>query len=384
MSPSPILFDLTEFMGTPLRTGIQRVCFEILARWRGPRPLQPVRLNGDGRVQLLPEETVQAITAYFQAAPPQREASRLRLVALGQQPGPTLDLADLRRYRALCNVELFFNPARVRFYEEVGTQMPDQVFLVVHDFMPQLRPEFFEKGGFLHTLPYVRMLRGLKHLGFVSEATRQEFRQRIVRRPDAGGPVLTWGADGLGVAPPEFVPGRRSFTVVGSLEPRKNPGAVLEAFAALWDRGVEVTLTMVGRYCRLEEPAQRLLERLLREEPRFQYLTEQDDNAVRALIRASRATLFPSLAEGYGIPPLESLALGVPVVVTAGIPSITMIEPLGQVRLARPDSASIQQAVLDLLDDDFARRKYAEIRQLKLPTWDELVQRLSDWIENGR
>ena len=87
--------------------------------------------------------------------------------------------------------------------------------------------------------------------------------------------------------------------------------------------------------------------------------------------------------EGYGIPPLESLALGVPVVVTDGLPSIAMLEPHGQIRLPQPTSAAIVQAVRDLLDDDFARRKYEEIRRLRLPTWAEMVGRLSAWIESG-
>jgi glycosyltransferase involved in cell wall biosynthesis len=104
---------------------------------------------------------------------------------------------------------------------------------------------------------------------------------------------------------------------------------------------------------------------------------------VRHLIRGSRATIFASQAEGFGLPPLESLALGVPVIVSEGLPSIAMIEPPGQVRLAQPDAAGIRQAVLDMLDDTFARRKYEEIRGLNLPTWADLSRRLGQWIESS-
>lgn len=384
MTSAPILFDLTEFIATPLRTGIQRVCFEILSRWPGPWPLRPVQVNGDGRLQLLPEGTSRAMTDFFRAEPGEREAARERLVALGQEPGRALDAAEIRYHRAVLNPELFFALPRIGFYEDLAKKMCERVFFIVYDFLPMLRPGFFAKGGILHTMPYVRLLRRLQNLAFISEGTKQDFLKRIVRRDGPDGPVLALGGDGLGVAEPAFSPSRRRITVIGSLELRKNTAALLDAFESLWRQGVDVMLTLVGRYVHLEDPVRRQLERLRKDERRFQWLTDQDDNAVRDLIRDSRATLFPSLAEGYGIPPLESLALGVPVIVTERIPSIGMLEPLGQVRLTQPDSAGIQRAVLEMLDDDFARRKYEEIGPLRLPTWGEMVRPLPEWIETGQ
>jgi glycosyltransferase involved in cell wall biosynthesis len=384
MTSAAILFDLSEFMATPLRTGIQRVCFEILSRWRGPWPLQPVQINNDGRLQLLPEQTLEAMRDFFRAGRGDREAARVRLTTLGQQPARALDTDEIRDYRAVLNPELFFALPRIGFYEGLAERMGERLFFVVHDFLPMLRPWFFAKGGILHTMPYLRLLRRLKNLAFVSEATKQDFLKRIVRRDGREGRVLAWGGDGLGVAPPEFAPSQRRITVVGSLETRKNHAAVLDAFASLWQQGVDVTLTLIGHYVHLEDRVRRQLERLRGEEQRFQWLTDQDDNAVRDCIRGSRATLFPSLGEGYGIPPLESLALGVPVIVTEGIPSIAMIEPLGQIRLSSTDSTTIQTAVRAMLDDDFARRKHEEIRRLRLPTWSEVVRQLPDWIESSQ
>src|SRR5262249_10185498 len=132
--------------------------------------------------------------------------------------------------------------------------------------------------------------------------------------------------------------------------------------------GVDADLTFVGRMVWLPDADRQKLEEL-RRHPRFEWLTDRTDEQVRDLIRDSRATVCPSLGEGYGIPPLESLALGVPVIATASIPSLGMISPHGQVRLAEPDSGSIRRAVRELLDDDFARRKYREIAALRLPSW---------------
>jgi glycosyltransferase involved in cell wall biosynthesis len=98
------------------------------------------------------------------------------------------------------------------------------------------------------------------------------------------------------------------------------------------------------------------------------------------VIRGSRATLFPSLGEGFGLPPLESLALGVPVIVASQVPSLGLIAPGGQVRLDRPDAQGIRAAVLDMLDDATARRKCQEITGLSLPRWADLGRACADWL----
>jgi glycosyltransferase involved in cell wall biosynthesis len=173
--------------------------------------------------------------------------------------------------------------------------------------------------------------------------------------------------------PPDFVPSRKRFTVVSSLEPRKNHRAVLDAFEALWADGADVRLTFVGRLVWLPDEDRRKLEEMRAGQPNFEWLPDLTDEAVRAVIRDSRATICASLSEGYGIPPLESLALG----------SLGMIGPQGQVRLKGADPESIRRAVLDLLDDDFAQRKCQEIAALRLPLWSDLGRETARWVEGA-
>ena len=107
------------------------------------------------------------------------------------------------------------------------------------------------------------------------------------------------------------------------------------------------------------------------------------DSQVANVISSSRSTIYVPDMEGYGLPPMESLALGVPVIVSEKTPSVQMIEPLGQIRLHDVNSESVYKAVLQMLDDDFAQKKYAEIKSVELPTWASMANKVANWIEEA-
>jgi glycosyltransferase involved in cell wall biosynthesis len=98
---------------------------------------------------------------------------------------------------------------------------------------------------------------------------------------------------------------------VGTLEPRKNYVRLLEAFAVLRARGIEHRLVIAGRKGWLYQPIfERVRELNLEREVLF---VEPGDPELLALYRAADVFVYPSLYEGFGIPPLEALACGIPV-----------------------------------------------------------------------
>jgi glycosyltransferase involved in cell wall biosynthesis len=384
MDGEGILYDLSEFMHYPQRTGIQRVTFEILARWPpGRTPLVPVVLSRSGAVYRLPAETFGVIEEFFGLASGDPGRARQRLVEFMARAPEAAEPVAPERALGFLNVELFFNDWRPEVYHRLLDRMGERFFFLLYDFFPWLYPWWFPKG-LMHEIPlmdFFRLARRASHVAFISEATRQDYLRRVVRRDRPTGPVLAMGGDGLGTRRPDFAAARRRFTAVGSIEPRKNLGPVLRAFASLWGEGVDARLTVVGRMNGLPADERRLFDDLLENEPRFEWRTNLDDGQVRDVITDSRATVFASRAEGFGIPPLESLSLGVPVIVYEGIPSVAGLTPHGQVRLAEPDAVGVRRAVLDLLDDEYARAKTEEIRGLHVPTWGELAGNLAAWVE---
>ncbi len=110
---------------------------------------------------------------------------------------------------------------------------------------------------------------------------------------------------------------------VGTIEPRKNLTTLLEAYAGLLPRHPEVGLVIAGGKGWLYE---RFFERLrsLGLEQRVILTGHVPDEDVPGLLNTSEVFAFPSEFEGFGLPPLEAMACGVPVVCSnaASLPEV--------------------------------------------------------------
>ena len=162
---------------------------------------------------------------------------------------------------------------------------------------------------------------------------------------------------------------------VGTIEPRKNVAHVLAAYArlpaALRDRYPLVIAGARGwRSGRLEREL-----RLLAERGRVRFLGHVADADLPALYAGAAAFVFASKYEGFGLPPLEAMASGVPVIVSdrASMPEVVgeaawMLDP------ARPDATAGR--IEALLEDSDARALLARrgIERAALFTWESCAR----------
>ena len=113
-------------------------------------------------------------------------------------------------------------------------------------------------------------------------------------------------------APRSTAPARGYVLFVGTLEPRKNVGLLLEAYERLIDRGAP-PLVLAGK---ATEAATPWLERISHPPllGRVRHLGYVDPAERRALYEGASVLVLPSLDEGFGLPVLEAMTLGVPVV----------------------------------------------------------------------
>jgi len=135
--------------------------------------------------------------------------------------------------------------------------------------------------------------------------------------------------------------------VVGSLEPRKDPLTAIEGFALVGDD--ELRLVFAGPD-RGDGPAARAAAASRGLEQRVEFKGHVSDEELAALYRGAECLVFPSRDEGFGLPLLEAMASGVPVVATraGALPEIAgdaaiLVEPRDPVALA----GGIERALAD-------------------------------------
>jgi glycosyltransferase involved in cell wall biosynthesis len=161
---------------------------------------------------------------------------------------------------------------------------------------------------------------------------------------------------------------------VGTLEPRKNVPTLLKAFRQLWERGLSVHLAIVGRKGWLYEKIFCTLTELgLADSVHF--LEHVSDEDLARLYNAARCLVLPSYYEGFGLPPLEAMACGTPVVVSnrSSLPEVVgdaglLIDP------DRPEELS--EALARLLEDSALSKSLRQrgLERASEFSWDRAAQ----------
>jgi glycosyltransferase involved in cell wall biosynthesis len=141
---------------------------------------------------------------------------------------------------------------------------------------------------------------------------------------------------------------------VGRINPRKNLMRLVEAFSLLRAKGIRHKLVIVGKQDWMAERlVQRVKELSLGDAVIFTGYVDWEDLPV--FYNAAEVFVFPSICEGFGIPVIEAMACGVPVVTSYG----SSLEEVagGAAMLADPRSTeSIENAMEKVLDDPQIRR----------------------------
>jgi glycosyltransferase involved in cell wall biosynthesis len=164
---------------------------------------------------------------------------------------------------------------------------------------------------------------------------------------------------------------------VGTLQPRKNLGRLLEAFGLLRkraQRGEAPGLVIAGRKGWLYDQITQQVERLgLESEVVFPGYVPQDD--LPALLSGARLFVFPSLYEGFGLPVLEAMACGTPVLCSnvSSLPEVAgdaalLVDPL--------DVKGMAKAMNRLLQDEGLRTELVErgYRQVRQFSWERCAR----------
>ncbi|HMD66980.1 MAG TPA: glycosyltransferase family 1 protein [Stellaceae bacterium] len=175
----------------------------------------------------------------------------------------------------------------------------------------------------------------------------------------------------------------------GALEPKKNVGRLIEAYLA---SGVDVPLVLIAGEGWHNEPETTLLQELRENDPgstglnrtrlkrrvrRFRYVRP---STLITLIRGARAVVFPSLYEGFGLPVLEAMTLGTPVVTSreSSLPEIAgdaalLVDPYNADDIARAITTIVGDADLRA---ELSRRGRLQAAKFSVERYRERVEAL--------
>ncbi|HEX3885327.1 MAG TPA: glycosyltransferase family 1 protein [Stellaceae bacterium] len=174
----------------------------------------------------------------------------------------------------------------------------------------------------------------------------------------------------------------------GAIEPKKNVKALIEAYQ---QSGVGTPLVIVGGGGWSNEAEMLMLKRIAEEEaelpPEKRKLRQFDyasRSALASLIKGARAVVFPSLYEGFGLPVLEAMLLGTPVI-TSRTSSLPEIGGDAALYVDPHDVADIARAIRTIAADadlraELSRRGLDQAEKFSVARYRERVAALYDGL----
>ena len=163
----------------------------------------------------------------------------------------------------------------------------------------------------------------------------------------------------------------------GNIKPHKNVDRLIEAFSILRRRGFEdVKLLIIGDEISKYQNLRRLVHRFqLHQKVRF--LGFVPDATLGALYRLASVFVFPSLYEGFGLPPLEAMAAGAPVI-TSNVSSLPEVVGDAALLIDPLDAGAIADAMARVLTDQALRASLIARghERVKAFSWTRSVARI--------
>lgn len=271
--------------------------------------------------------------------------------------------------------------------EAVAEDRNVRIVQTIHDLTPIFHPEWFPDRD--DTVRY--MLATLPpdaHVVTVSEATKQDFCQYTRTDPARVTPIH------LAASPTLFHPVTDSLAIravrqqyklgdspyllsLATFEPRKNIDHLVRCFAQVAESGEippDVKLVLVGTKGWKVNQIRNELARNDALRSRIVVTGFVPDAQLAPLYSGALAFVYPSLYEGFGLPPLEAMQCGLPVI-TSAIPSLNEVVGEAAIKVPPTDADALCQAIVTVTNSASVRADLSAkaVQRATLFSWDKFI-----------
>lgn len=305
--PRRLFIDLAVISGYNGGTGIQRVVRALaLALQRAPSTKWDIRFVGARRN-----------TRYFRIGWPNSD--------------PNIAPHEMRARPGDIFLGLDYSVDAVRWHRRQLAQFRRDggaLWFLVHDLLPLHHPEWFSRRMVIRHKAWLDVLAGLADGFFCnSPQTEAELRGTLATRYGLVDGYRTQvlpmahslldqrcnGATSVARSQPRFDLSKPFALIVGTLEPRKGHADVIEAFGALWARGRTEKLVLVGRVGWCVDGLLNFIVTHKEFGSRLLWFDDVEDDELSQIYEAATGVLIASYGEGFGLPLIEALGHGKPV-----------------------------------------------------------------------
>jgi glycosyltransferase involved in cell wall biosynthesis len=321
----------------------------------------------------------------LRAAHPEFSRPNTHLIAMRDRPGIwrlAWQLASMQRRHRL---DLLHVQYRLPFLPQ-GPCM-----CTLHDVLFETHPQFF--GRSFARVARVSARRAVRQAAImltVSEYSRRQIAahygidpERVILTPNAVDRTRFHpGQDGEELLRRWDLRSGEYVCMLGRLEPRKNHVSLVRAYARLGASAPP--LLIIGQrdfaYAAVFETIQRL-----QISERIRIIEDADDEALPTLLRHARLMVYPSHAEGFGMPVLEALASGVPVI-TSNTTSLPEVAGPAAWLTSPADVDRLAECLREALAETPAARERRIERGLEHAarfTWHEAAKNLIDAVRRA-
>lgn len=352
-------------------SGIQRVVRETVPRWAAKRPVMLARWNDE-------DYALQSLTA--------RESARA--AGPGRADAVSADPELIVPYRT--DVVFLDAPrgSKADGWAAMARFSGNRVHHVGYDLIPLTSADLREYGESLDSTALISVVKHSHSVACISEATAAEFAGYVQTLPAQG----LDGPEVRAVPLPEVtvVHGARRgvrkggtgdpvvIVCPGTREKHKNHEAILWAAERLWRDGLEFELRFMGRMGRDHTSFVDVQTRLMKRGRRIVELGPVSDEVLWEELARADAVVFVSLQEGFGLPVVEALSVGTPVMTTSYGSQGEIARGGGCLTVDPRDDKSMTEGLRRLVSEPELRAQLrAEIPSRPQRSWDDYADELA-------